>query len=53
MKYDDLLKRIRDLEKAYGIIPISAQYIDSLEERENYLEWLLNDGAPYSVTPIC
>lgn len=52
-QYSDMLQKIRELEKQYGISPICDLYIDSLEDRRAYLEWLLNDGNPgYSTIPI-
>lgn len=44
MKYNDMLKKIRELETQYGISPLCDLYLDTPEERKSYLEWLLNDG---------
>ena len=48
-----MLRQIRDLEKQYGIEPRCDLYIDSLEDRKTYLDWLLHgDGFNgYSTIP--
>lgn len=52
MRYDEMMKQIRELEIKYGITPMASYYIDSLEERKSYLEWLLGDGNPGSHIPL-
>lgn len=33
--------RIREVEKTIGLYPLDNKYLETLEEQEKYLDWLL------------